>query len=427
MKWKTTLVSLATVAALTGAAAPVYADVKLDGTWPAEPRKVSVSITGATRSEALRALAKEANWSLILNDETVEGNRVTLQLVDAEPKDVLSALLADGSWIAVRKGDLVTISRAPSSSTAPVPPPAPPPVVAAAPPVPPVPPSPPSDVEAPAKRRNISVLANTVHIGKEEVVADVNVLGGSVEIEGRVTGSLSVYNGKAILRGARIDGDVNMMSGSMSIEPGTEIGGDLDVVGGAIEGSENAKVGGDINLDPSEGNARASFTTRAMLSVSSGLRGAAFLFIVGVVFIALGGNRADELRASIAERPMKSIALGLVGILGTIVAVIACAITLIGIPVAVLGVIAALLLGLAGTTACLAVLGGMLAGHKSKNVYVHLAVGCATFMVMGFLPWIGGFLQTLVVFGGIGGMVSTRALGLLKRKPKPVDGPHPYR
>ena len=143
------------------------------------------------------------------------------------------------------------------------------------------------------------------------------------------------------------------------------------------------------------------------------------------MFIALGGTRAEDVRVAIADKPMKSVALGIVGIAATFGALLLCAITIVGIPVALVGLLGAIALGFAGTTSGLTVLGAMVSGHKSSNVYVHLAVGCAVFAAVGFVPWLGGFAQFLIVLAGLGGIVATRALGLLKRK-KPIMA-HPYR
>ena len=126
--------------------------------------------------------------------------------------------------------------------------------------------------------------------------------------------------------------------------------------------------------------------------------------------------------------PMRSIALGVVGLIGGIAALVIIALTVVGIPFAFIGAIAAVVLAFAGTTSAAIVVGAMIAGHKSQNVYVHLAVGCGLFMLAGLLPWVGGWVQAAIVFAGIGGMVATKAMGFLAKKPKPTfPNPLPYR
>ena len=65
-----------------------------------------------------------------------------------------------------------------------------------------------------------------------------------------------------------------------------------------------------------------------------GVRLAAVLFVIGTMLLALAGRRMEQLRAEVAARPMRSIALGCSGVLGGVVVVIALCVTVIGIPVA---------------------------------------------------------------------------------------------
>ena len=414
------LALLCPLLALPGAAS---ADVKLDGEWPAESPKVSLDATKISRSEALKQLAEKASWSLVVKgagDKLVELDaplRVDVHIKDQPADKVLAVLLADGSWVAKNDGGIVSITTAPQGAVD----------QASPPPVPEAPPAP-TTIKT-VKKRNVKVFGDSARIGKDEVVHDVTVMGGSVLIEGRVTGKLAVFGGHAELASsARIDGDVALTGGDIKFEEGAEIGGDLAVVGGSVEGANSVKVGGSTELDPSDGEQQASFFVRAGHSISSGMRTAAFLFIVGALFVALGGVRAESVRTAIAASPMRSIALGLVGLVGSIVALFLVALTIIGIPFAAIGGIAAVALAFAGTASAAVVLGAMVAGHKSQNVYVHLAAGCALFMVAGFVPWIGGWVQAAIVFAGIGGMVATRAMGFLERKTKPsFPNPLPYR
>lgn len=413
------------------AAKEARADVRFAGEWPESPH-VSISVTDATRAEALRALASEAKWNLVFRG-ALPPERVTVVLEDASADDVLKALLTDGRYVAERQGSIITIAeerpappsdagnKAPGTDVAVAAPPAPP-----APPGPPELPPPPEPPPA-RKPRDLQILGNNIRIAKDEVVRDVTMMGGSIEIEGRVTGDLTMYGGNAHLHpSGRIEGDAHLTGGSMSIEPGGSIEGDLEVLGGEIQGADRAKIGGSVTLDPSQGASKASVITRAGRAVSESIRLGAFLFLLGVMFIALGGNRAEDLRAAIASKPMRSVALGVVGVLGALAALVLCAITIIGIPLAVVGVVGAIALGFVGATSSLTVLGAMVFGHKSKNVYVHLAVGCALFMLLGLIPIGGKFAQTLIVLAGIGGVVTTRGLGLLRRKPKHVSS-GPYR
>lgn len=380
-------------------AGPAQAEVALEGDWPNEEETVSLELSGASRTEALRELAAEAGWSLVLREGF--DDRVDLAVKGQPAKKVLDALLEEGSWVAKRSGSMVTISRAKG----------PPPAQDGADEDGPEAPMP-SD-----KQRDVEVWGKSLRIGKDEIVHDVTVMGGTVEIEGRVTGDLAVVGGQAhLLKGARVEGDASATGGLIRIEEGARIEGDLGVVGGSIEGAENARVGGSVKLDPAEGESRASWGQRAVDKVSEGIRSASFFFVIGALTIALGGARAESVRAEIAARPMRSAAMGLVGIVGAAVLLTVAALTIIGIPVAVVGALGLVVGIFAGITSALTVLGAAVARHKTANPYAHLAVGCVLFLLAGLLPVVGGLVQLGVVLAGIGGVVTTRAGGLLDKR-----------
>lgn len=414
----TKTLTLALLCTLTAVPSIASADVRLDGTWPAESPKVSLDATRVSRSEALKQLAEKASWSLVVKG--AGDDLVDVHIKDQPADKVLAVLLADGNWVANNDGGIVSIAQATGAAADEVSAPTPPTPT-------PTPPS--ADTVKTIKKRNVKVFGDSAHIGKDEVVHDVTVMGGSVLIEGRVTGKLAVFGGHAELASsARVDGDVALTGGDIKFAEGAEIGGDLAVMGGSVEGANSVKVGGSTELDPSDGDGQASFFVRAGHTISSGMRTAAFLFIVGALFVALGGARAERVRTSIAASPMRSIALGLVGVIGSIIALILVALTIIGIPFAAIGGVTAVALAFAGTASAAVVVGAMVAGHKSQNVYVHLAAGCALFMVAGFIPWIGGWVQAAMVLAGIGGMVATRAMGFLEKKTPPgFPNPLPYR
>ena len=74
--------------------------------------------------------------------------------------------------------------------------------------------------------------------------------------------------------------------------------------------------------------------------------------------------------------------------------------------------------------AVLSVVGEALLRHKTKSPYVHLAVGCALFMLLGALPFVGGFVVAATALVGVGVLIATRAAGLVKPKngSRPADG-----
>ena len=122
------------------------------------------------------------------------------------------------------------------------------------------------------------------------------------------------------------------------------------------------------------------------------------------------------LRAEVAARPMRSIALGFVGSFASVVILVALCVTIIGIPIAIVALLVAILAVLGAMTAVLGVAGEALLRHKTENPYVHLAVGCALFVAVSWIPWIGAVVGGALVLAAIGVLVATRFAGLLPGK-----------
>jgi hypothetical protein len=420
---------------LLGTVTPAEAQLRLEGAWPEAEAAVSLDLDAVPRRDALEQLADEAGWSLVLRDE-VDGE-LSLRIKQQPASKVLEALLADGTWVAKRDGAIVTISKAKASAdvggeVAPPTPPVPPAAVAQ--PTPPVSPAELVAAEGPskearAKARDVEVVGGSRTIREGEVVRDLTVMGGSVDVSGHVTGDLTVMGGSAHLRStARVDGDATTAGGHIKIDPGAKVAGDVGAVGGVIEGADHASSSGGIRLnvtDDDEDEDRGFFASAAR-TICSGVRSAALFFVLGAFFLALGAERSERLRTEIAARPMHSIALGAVGILGTSAALVVLAVTVIGIPFALIGALAALVFGFAGVTSVLTVVGALAAGHRTSNDYARLAVGCALYFAVGLVPWIGWWAQLAVVLAGVGSIVATRGAGLLDRRAKDASG-HPYR
>jgi hypothetical protein len=99
-------------------------------------------------------------------------------------------------------------------------------------------------------------------------------------------------------------------------------------------------------------------------------------------------------------------------------------VTIIGSPVAIVALLAAVLATLAAVCSVLETAGAALLGHRTRNPYVHLAVGSLLFLVAGALPFVGAFVKVAVFLIAFGSVVATRAAGLV---PERRPAPNPYR
>ena len=67
----------------------------------------------------------------------------------------------------------------------------------------------------------------------------------------------------------------------------------------------------------------------------------------------------------------------------------------------------------AGVCAVLTAVGRGLLCRWTDNPYLHLAAGCASFLVIGLIPYAGAVSTGIVVLTGIGSLVATRAAGYI--------------
>lgn len=428
------------------AASTASAAVRHDGTWPAEDKKVSLVLDRVARDEALNRLADAAGWSIVVRAPSSEP--LSLHIKDQPADKILDQLLSDTDYVARRDGNLISIERgtasaAPSAAApatslpavppAPAAPPVPPAPAMADAPTPPAPPAPPPRMKAQAKDRE--VFGNSLTIEKDEVVRDVHVVGGHLDVHGTVLGDAQVMGGGMTLEpDARVEGEVNVVGGTVTVKKGARIDGDVRVVGGHLEREEGSVIGGDVSTratrdDDDNDREEAGFFSRTARSVGDSITASALLFALGAVLLALLPRRTEMLKVEIASRPARSFALGIVGSLGGIAVVVALCVTVLGIPIAVLGLLAAIFGVFGAMCSVLEVVGRALIGHRARSEYAHLALGCALFGLLGVLPWIGGFFKAAVVLIAIGSLVATRAAGFLKPKNgqgTPPDA-HPYR
>lgn len=423
------------------------AKVKKEGTWPSNEKPVSIKVD-ASRPEALRKLADAAGWSLVLPAGVKDdAEKIDLQIKDESPDAVLEAILDGGDFVAKRSGKMVTIARAgtpdasvdPDESTKPSGLPIK------------VDTRPLQDSGASGAAIDTStrvdaergddrtVMGGNLRVEKGETVHDVAVFGGSVDVFGTVSGNLVVTGGSArVHEGAVIKGDATAVGGHLSLESGARVEGDVGVVGGWLERAEGAIVKGRVVDGASKGRVNVSVDDKGHVKsevsadrprergffgnvadkLGSALRNAALLFVFGVVVLALGGQRVENMRVEAARAPMKSLALGIVGVIGAAVTAALLCITVIGIPVAAIGALVGIIATYASIVAVLTTAGAAFLRHRTQNPYVHLAAACVVFFLVGLVPYVGSIFIALVTLIGIGTLVSTRLGGLASKKPQ---------
>ncbi len=478
----------AVIAGVLALSPEALAKVTRAGAWPEADKKVSLDVSRVPRDEAIRKLAEAAGWSVVVH--APQSDPVDVHVKDQPADKVLDLLLLDADYVATRDGTLVSIQRTAAAAEAPkkdepkkdeargdepkkdeakagaddedfdpsagipVPPVSPVPLVppvAGVPPVPPLPPLPPGVADAPEADdedephggvRDGEVMGASLKIAKDEVVDDVSVLGGSLDVYGKVRGDIDVAGGAVrIHEGAHVRGDVSAVGGDIRIEDGARVDGEVVVKGGMVRRGDRAIVGGNVRghsrSDRGHGNKHPhggdhddpAVTGEQMVESKAAEVGSAFarmalLFVFGTVLLALAPDRMDNLKAELVARPMRSFAMGVVGLFGVAAAFVLLCVTVVGIPFAVIGALAGALAFAASLCAVLETAGRALVRHKSQNPYVHLAVGCFLFLGLSAIPVLGKIVVISTFLLATGILVTTRLAGLVQKK---NGGAAPYR
>jgi len=393
----------------------------LEGEWPSpdEGHLVTLSVTDQPVSDALREAATAAGLGYV-SQLPADERTVTLDVRDAELSVVLETILGDAPVVARRTER--TLVLAPGSgngsgnATAPA---KQPPAPSLAIPTPPVPPE--VNLEALPDRET---FGGNIHIGAGEQVRHVTSTGGDVVVEGTVFGNVTSMGGDIEVEdGGIVHGELVSMGGDVEVRSGGAAYGQMVTMGGEIDVEEGAIVtGGRVSMDrpdvniaideevaaAHDGGKDGGFVGWVKRSIESAARHA-LLFVLGVLLLALAPARLGALRSTIAKSPLRSVAAGVMGIVGTVVLTAILAITLIGIPAAIILAIVAFLGGYVGLVACASVIGAALptTALKEKPI-LQLGAGVGVLFIVSLVPGIGGLLTLLAIVVGYGAVVLTR-------------------
>ncbi len=399
------------------------AEVNKTGAWPEHDKLVTLDLDHVSRGLAVKKLAEQAGWSVVLR--APDTTPVDVHVKDADPAKVLAVLLDDQSFVAERDGDLITIAVSKADAAPPVAPPSSPPSSASISPpisiatIPAIMSPPPSPT---TRGEDRTVHGGELVVGPNEVVHDLSVMGGELELDGTATGNLTVMGGTAHLKaGSHVVGNVTTMGGEVEIDEGATVDGRIGSLGGEVKRGDKVVSSGYTLDDRDKPRGEQNIFQR----IGSAITAAAMLFVFGAVLLALASRRMETLRVEAGARPMRSFALGFVGILGALVTTVALCVTVVGIPVAFVFLLTAVFASYAGIAAVLTTVGKALIGHKTDSPYLQLAFGCLLFLLSGAIPVVGGIITFVVAMTGVGVVVATRAAGWWPKKGSNVDqGPY---
>jgi len=412
---------------------------RLAGELPARPRQITIKLADATVPEALQAACAQARLGLVfVGGEAVAGKRVTLSLKQHPVAEVLELILAAGELEAEVRGGVVYVTSPAGAPAAAVPPAQPEttaePVAAQGAPTEPadagVAEPPTLGVGAPIKIKidagDVQVKAKVdgdkddrVQIGKSlrieagEVVKDVVVMGGSLEIAGHVRGDVAVIGGSVTVEpGAVVEGDLAAMGGAIDVQPGAEVHGDKASLGGPM----GEVIGGLALKSISDHGSGASL----VFDVLSKVLRAAILFVLALLFISFMPERHARVRDYMLRRPGYSVLAGVIIALAVAPACVLFAVTVIGIPLIPVMFLFLLALMVVGLSAFLTWLGEKIPVFKDRKTPVGaLAIGVVLFLVISLVPVAGSIVIGAVAFFSAGAALLSR----FGSEPKPAPAP----
>ncbi|HZB01084.1 MAG TPA: polymer-forming cytoskeletal protein [Actinomycetota bacterium] len=291
-----------------------------------------------------------------------------------------------------------------------------------------------------------------------EVGGDVIAGAGTVEISGQVGGDVRAGAGQVTVDGS-IGEDLLVGSGMLTIEAGGEIGEDLvfgtgsttlagrvvgDVLGSTGTYDRTGEIGGteDVRIDQGREREEPAAADRVL----DALRRFVVLLVLGTLLLWIAPAVVEGPAGALRRRPWASLGIGVLGILGIVVAFFAIILAmvllsllfglvtlgeLVGLTIFI-GIVALVLLVflayvvfayLAQLVVAMSV--GRLAfrGDSRGQRWAALALGVVVVVVLTSLPVVGGWLGFLIVLFGLGAILI--ALNSLRRRPPATPLPPP--
>jgi hypothetical protein len=239
------------------------------------------------------------------------------------------------------------------------------------------------------QRGEIVRMGQDVVIEPGDIVTDVVVIGGDLEVLGEVDGdAVSVGGDFKVGPGARISGDA------------VAVGGDLDVSPEAIVEGDEVEVGTGVGfLHGLSGlrhdEPRHSSVGRSILTLL------VFLFI-GWLAAVLAGERLNSLADALSQDWLRSFLTGMLVLVLWLPAVFLSAITVIGIPVAIFLILAVPMLAFVGYLIGALALGRRISVGLGRPLSSPLRNMVAGILVIGLLAFIGEVLGLVGFLGPFG-------------------------
>lgn len=260
--------------------------------------------------------------------------------------------------------------------------------------------------------RNISVIGGTVQIGKDAVIGG-SIVGafGQVQYLGQSLGDMNLVGGTVDIDG-RTEGNVYLRGDSISFGDNTQVMGNL-----IYESKHEAELGEGAHIfgtttyrpinkfamggDQSWGKAKESWNN---LQKGFSVIGFLVALFIGFVMLRVFPRRMAHMKEIMVASPLKSLLIGLLFMMITPFTILLLCLTVIGIPLAFIWLFGLVIVIYFAKIVVGYWLGSVL--FKKLNLRERrgwaLFAGLAIYFIVRNLPYIGWLFSLLTLFAGLG-------------------------
>jgi len=260
------------------------------------------------------------------------------------------------------------------------------------------------------------VMGGNLVIAENEVVDDVVIIGGELELLGEIRGDLTVVGGKAVLNG-RIGRELRVVLGAVDFGDQSEVGGEAILLGGPFKLSASADVPRLAFMFESDYPAKIAASTLGWLrgglllgrlysSLETSLLAAMIFLLVYGYLVWMAPSPVGDMGRLLRTRPMAALLSGMTAfvVLGPLcLLLVLSVVTIPAIPL-VLAVVAGLTLF--GKAALCVHLGGLVFrgdGPPSLSRFVvPLGVGLLLLSIAYLVPVMGVVVWGMTTCWGLG-------------------------
>lgn len=283
------------------------------------------------------------------------------------------------------------------------------------------------------------VLGQSCTLKSGEKLADGMVLlGGSAVLEegSIVEGDVVILGGNLMANG-RIEGDLNLAGGSVSLGESALVEGDVNSAGGSLHKADGAKIEGKVNENvptpfvlpgriqvPNWSTVPSTPASPLAEPISAGLGliwGAMWwvmrsvLWAIVALLVALMlPERTQRVTVAAVGRPVEAGGMGCLTMIVAPIVIVILVVTICGIPFALLGMLVLAAAWALGTVALGAEVGKRLVGLTTRDVAPAVTTAIGTFVLtlvtngIGYITCVGWMVPAVVGAVGIGAALITR-------------------